>query len=49
MLLDSEMHFMTFNLKTVSVTRHPVPKSIISHSFSGIDMNLVFVEQRVNL
>ena len=49
MLLDSVEHFITFSLKEGSVTRQLVPKSIISHSFGGInvDIHLVFLEGHV--
>ena len=39
MLLDSVAHFITFNLKSASVTRQLVPKSIVSHSFGSIDVD----------
>jgi len=44
-LSDSVVDFTTFNLKVASVTRqlyprHPVPKSVVSHSFSGIDIRV---------
>ena len=45
MFWDSVAHFTTFNLKVASATRHPVPKSVVSHSFGGMDIHLIFVEE----